>query len=498
MGGTGAKALIRVGVLATLARLLGPDEFGIMAAALLFTAFVQIVVRGGIGPVLVQLPQLTDAHVRTAFFINALFGLVLFVALWSFAAPISGTVFDMAALPEVLRAACWMVPFRTFSVIPEVLLQRDMKFKVLARAEVQAYAIGYGVVSISAALSGLGVWSLVLGHVGESIVKLILLLRARRHPVGWPEREALRVIAVLGGGFTLARFANFGALNGDTWAVGRILGETALGFYKYAYELAMLPGQLLGDVLDRVMFPALAKAQGDRDRLARAYRACLSLTLMLVGPISILMIVLADPIIRLFLGPQWLPVVVPFQILALVSVFRAGLKLSDSLARATGSVYRRSWRQGAYAVAVIGGAMFGSRFDLVGAAGGVALAVLFSFTLMLQLALSLMSLRFRNVIAVFARAVPLTLVTLCVALVLQNLLTPAGLSVFVFLAATTAGALAILLLSLWAWPGLMLGVDGRRALRLVVPALGSRAAGLTEHPAARRILGTDLTEDNTS
>jgi PST family polysaccharide transporter len=122
--------------------------------------------------------------------------------------------------------------------------------------------------------------------------------------------------------------------------------------------------------------------------------------------------VLAPEVVITLLGPRWADVIVPFQILASGMFFRASYKMSDSLARATGAVYRRAWRQAIYALAVVGGSWIGQNWGINGLSFGVLIALVVNFTLMSQLSLDLVGLSAWRFIEAHGRAVLIGLVTL--------------------------------------------------------------------------------------
>jgi len=253
---------------------------------------------------------------------------------------------------------------------------------------VASYLIGYGVVGVALALAGWGVWALVWANLAQASVNTLLLLLGRPPSFSlWPDRRSLAELTYFSGGFTIGRVANYLATQGDNLVTGRWLGAHALGIYGRAYQLMAVPSMLFGDVLDNVLFPSMARLQGEPARLGTAYIRGISLIALAMLPASVILVVLAPEFIRVVLGPRWDAVVVPFQILASCMLFRTSYKMSDSLSRATGSVYRRAWRQVIYAILVIVGAWIGHFWGVAGVAVAVSLALVVTFMSMAQLSL---------------------------------------------------------------------------------------------------------------
>ena len=163
--------------------------------------------------------------------------------------------------------------------------------------------------------------------------------------------------------------------------------------------------------MDQALFPAMAKVQEHREPLASAYRGAAAVVACVVLPISAGLWVLAPEIVAVILGPGWEGAIAPFGVLSLVVLFRATYKISDSLARATGAVYRRAWRQAVYAVAVVVFGALGQRYGLAGLATRVAVAITLNFLLMAYLSTRLAALSWRDIASAHLGALPAFLVT---------------------------------------------------------------------------------------
>jgi O-antigen/teichoic acid export membrane protein len=420
--GTGGQAIIQLGVLVVLARLLSPKEFGLVAAAQVIVAFATIFTQLGVGPAIVQRSKLELRHLRVAFTISCLLG-IAFTIIIALSSEVIAEFFRMPDLVPVIRLMSLAFLLKSLSVVPESLLKRELQFRKLAGIEILSLGLGFGGVGIGLALTGYGMWSLVIAYMVQYALTSLILLLVQPHPkIPSVERSALIELLTYGGGFTLGRIGNYLAGQGDNLVVGRALGADALGIYGRAYQLMVAPVMLLGQVLDRVLFPAMAKVQNQPERLGMAYQRGVSLIASVTLPLSAFLVIAAPEIIELLLGRGWDQVVLPFQILAVGTLFRTSYKMSDSLSRATGAVYRRAWRQGVYAFCVIGGAYIGSKWGLVGVSMGVLGAIIINFTLMAQLSLCLAHLSWRGFLTANAAALPLTTVVAVQSWFLMNFL----------------------------------------------------------------------------
>ncbi len=179
--GVGLRVVLQAIVLMLLARLLTAQDFGIVAAALVVVNLSALFAEVGIGPALVQIPDLTPEHVRSAFTTVVLLG----AALWGLLAWQAATVaawFGIAELTSVIPLMASVFFVRNLTV-GDWLLQRALGFRQLAILELQSYAVGFGLVSVALAASGVGVMAIVAGHVTQAVVRTVLLWVRAPHPV---------------------------------------------------------------------------------------------------------------------------------------------------------------------------------------------------------------------------------------------------------------------------------------------------------------------------
>src|SRR5437867_5693208 len=324
--------------------------------------------------------------------------------------------------------------------------------------EVSSFVVGYGVIGVTLALLGFGVWALVAAEMSKVALytAILLVVRPPRFTLR-PDRKAFAELMYYGSGFTVSKVANYLALQLDNVIVGRWLGAAALGFYGRAYELMAAAPSLLGEPVDKVLFPAMAARQGDVRAIASAYRRGVATMALITLPLSAVLLALAPEAIPALLGPQWMPVIVPFQMLTLGMFLRTSYRISDVVARATGAVYRRAWRQTVYMLCVIAGAWFGRHWGIAGVALGVLGALAVNYVLMAELGLRLARLSRRRFWAAHGPA----LLTAGVAGVLTwtpgALLRTWGLPPLAVLAAAAVLGLGGTLLLVWAAPRTFLG-----------------------------------------
>ena len=484
LSGTTAQSLLRMGVLAVTARLLTPADFGVVGVATIFVHFAVLFSQFGLGPALVQRPHIEERHIRTAFFVFTLSGLVIGLGVVA-AAPLIAGFFEMPRLTPILQVGAIAFPLQGLGAVPSAMLTRELQFRKLAAVNLASFILGSGVVGITLAFLGFGAWALLLALLSQYLIYLVLLLFAQPFPkLPQFEPNAFRELLYFGGGFTVARLLNYAAGHGDNLVVGRWLGPAALGFYGRAYQMLVFPVNLFGDTLDQVLFASMSRVQDDSQRLALAYKRGISLTALVYLPMSVGLIVLAPEVIYVVLGPAWEGILIPFQILAAGMIFRAN-KIDHTVARATGAVYRRAWRQGLYAAAVFAGAWIGQRWGITGVSVGVLIALALNFGLMIHLSLRLTSMSWRAYLAAFAPGSLLAAVTFVLVWASATGLRSLATLPVITLVGSSVITGVVLLLLLMLKPQLLLGPDAMWMLGTITKAVTHKVSAIRRRTAVK-------------
>lgn len=393
VGGAMSQTVIKLVVLAVLARILTPAEFGLIALSMMLGTLILMVCRIGFGPALVQLPQLSQAHITAAMTlaipISALAagGMVL-------AAPQIAAFFDQPDLVPLLYLNA-LIPFMLgIAQVPESLLQRDLKFKTLTLLDGFSFMFGYGAVSIAMALMGFGAISVIYGLVAQDALRTILLFSIRfvRPGRGFGLSD-VRGLLRFGFGLSLVQATNMAAYQLDNLVVSKMLGTQALGFYSRAYQVITVPTKLIGNSLIKALFPAMSLIQSDTERFERGFARALGGSAVISVPASVFLFIFAPEIILVMLGDQWGQAVLPFQILSLAILFRVGHKVCEAAIRAKGAVYRLWTRQAFFALSVLAFAYIGQSAGIAGVAFGVLFACALNFAVLLVLTRQLIGVR---------------------------------------------------------------------------------------------------------
>ncbi len=440
------KALLSLLVLALLARLLTPVDFGLIGIAWIF---IMLGARFGlalVGPAIVQRAELTDGHIQVGVALSIIIAITMTALAWLLA-PSIGAFFSEPAAARVLQVLSVIFIIEGVGSVPVHLLRRDLRFRELNTADLLAYAIGYGVTAVTLALQGFGVWSLVWGEIMHKAVYTIVALCYTHRLVypRWATREATELL-FMGAGFSLARSFEFIARQGGYFVVGRWLGATSLGYFTRANKLVVAPRNYFNHALFQVLFPAMSQRQQGTARLATIYQHGIEILALLALLVSVLLFLCAPEIVSVILGAQWGPVVVLLQILAFAVLFQMCDVLNLAAISALGAVYRQASRQALHAVLVVGGAWFASRWGLETVVVAIVAAQIIASLLLAQLTLSLLDISWRQLLRRLAPALWVGVwVVLPLWLVVQQTRTlslPVGVLLFIEVVVWIASAIA--------------------------------------------------------
>jgi lipopolysaccharide exporter len=336
---TMTNVTFNLGYTALMARLLTPSAFGLIAMAQIATRFLSYFAQLGVGPALVQKPDLAESDIRAALTLSVTVNTLLFALMWLLA-PLASDFFGNPDVTAILRALSAAFLFSGVSVISIGLLRRRLMFKQLAMVEIASYILGYGFVGIGSALYGLGVWSLVFAAIGQEVVTLAFGYAFTRHCLrpafSWHD---IRHFLNYGSKYSVIGFLEYIGANLDSLLVGRLLGETMLGFYNRAQTLVKLPMHHVGNAIARVLFPVLSSAQADKQKMAHAYLAGWVVIGSLAASISLALIPAASDATLTLLGSQWKAVIPIVQIAALAVPFAFLTVLSGSVCDAQGLLW---------------------------------------------------------------------------------------------------------------------------------------------------------------
>ncbi len=311
-----------------LIRLLTPDDYGLMAMTMAFIGIFALMGDFGIGKAIIQAKELSTTQLRQAFTVNILSCLTFF-ALFMTVAPAIASFFDEPKITILIQTVACQHLIMIFHTLPFALSSRRMLFK--EREKVQFYtAVLTSVATIAMAAAGLGVWALILGHLFMRLVLAIgynLIAPCWVWPAlnfqGFARMAGFSGIATVND--VLRYFVNIFASIG----IGRLLTKVDLGVFSVARNLANLPSDKIGELLNHLGLSSFAKLQNEPATAGQYLHKSAQLAGLVLFPMYFGMCAVAPELIPLVLSDKWSVAIVPFQILCLASPLRM---LSEMLA----------------------------------------------------------------------------------------------------------------------------------------------------------------------
>ncbi len=319
MGNVAFRRLINFVVFAALARLLLPEDFGLIAYAGVVIAISETLVDQGLGVAITQREDLEQRHINAAFWMNVAAGVFFAAAIYASADWLAVT-FRAPDLGPVLQALSVVLVLRGAIVVQTALLRRRFRFKAIAGVSVASSVIG-GIVVLVAALQGMGVWSLVLQQITQAVVELVLVSSVARWAPNFSfDWEAAKELASFSMNVLGASLLTVVSRRFDDFLIGYVLGSEALGYYTIAYRVLQLGTQFLVSSTNQVALSSFSRLQSDPHRLKDAFLTAIRLSATVAAPAFVGLSVLAPEVVQTVFGPGWEPSIPVLRLLALVGI----------------------------------------------------------------------------------------------------------------------------------------------------------------------------------
>lgn len=321
-----------------LARLLLPEHFGIVGMAVVFTSVISVLGEMGLSAALIRSrdDEISEKHFHTAFWASIAFNLLIYLIIALGLSPFAAWFYEEDILRLVLPVLGLSVLIMPFSLIPRIILTRSLNFKRLNLIQIIPTIIS-GAISITMALMGFGVWSIVVHGVAAAALTVpVYWLSVSWRPKPVFSKQALRQILGFGVYDTMQNTLVTLTKNIDYLIIGKIVGAAPLGFYTLAFTLTDTFRQQIMGVLNKVMFPIYGKVQTDIPKVKKYYLSVVRLNTAVTAGVMMVLFLYAEPIIHILFGERWLPAVFPIKMMAIASVIHAIGGTSASVLKALG------------------------------------------------------------------------------------------------------------------------------------------------------------------
>ncbi|WP_426416871.1 lipopolysaccharide biosynthesis protein [Aestuariirhabdus sp. LZHN29] len=394
LGSVGSKAINFV-VFILLARMLAPENFGLMAILTLVGGALRIFVQLGIGAALVHAREMSPRLVGSGFATNIIVGLLM--ALLFFC--LSSIISDFYSNPEIARFVVLYAPILvlfSLSVVPMALLQKAGRFKAISSVELSAQ-LSAGVVGVLMALSHplQGTYALIgMAYCYTGLVSLMSLFLTRKEMAIAFDRESFSYLVGYVRYLIGSRFLNYGVANVDKLVVSKLVDSATFGLYSMAYRIVSLLPEIVSLAVNRVLFSRYSQLQDDHAAVRKLHIAAVKCVALICFPFSFALITLADPIVRVLLGDAWSGMVYMLQLLAIITLLQPITILNGAIYLSQGRTRLQFFVGLFIKSANILGILIGSLWGIEGVFAGMVATMLMSLVPSLHFSGKSIGLRF--------------------------------------------------------------------------------------------------------
>lgn len=304
-----------------MARLLSPSDFGIAVLPAVFIAVAQVFIDSGFALALIRKPEVTEEDLSTSFYYSLAVGISLYVVMF-LSAPLIAKFYDAQILTPLIRVSTLTFVWNPLLTPQNVILNRKLDFKTPARITITNRIVA-GVVGITVAYCGFGIWALIASTITASILGLIQTWIA----VKWTPKErwsndSFRYLwsfgnKMIGSGLLRTLYANLVPV-----LLGKFAGTAQLGIYNRAAQFASLPSSNLTGIINTVTYPVLSKIVDDTEVLRRNFIKMVKASSFVVFPLMLLMSALSEPIITTLITEKWIECVPVLQLMCFTYMFQ--------------------------------------------------------------------------------------------------------------------------------------------------------------------------------
>jgi O-antigen/teichoic acid export membrane protein len=319
-----------------LARLLAPEDFGLLALIMVFIAIASVFVRSGLKTALVQKKDASSLDFSTVFWLSLTIAAVMYLILF-FAAPLIANFYENEKLIPVVRVLGLTLFFGAFNSVQEAYIQKHFLFKKLFFRSL-AVIIPSGIFGISLAYFDFGVWALVWQQLVNAFLMCVFML----FMVPWrPAFEfsfaGAKKLFNFSYKLLLSSLLDTAYHNLVNLIIGKFFSPATLGFYNRGQQFPGLIVENVNSSINAVLFPALANVQDNIPQLKQKMRKCIKISCFVIFPLMAILAASAAPTVEFVLGEKWLPCVIFLQIICFVYALRplhtANLTAINSLGR---------------------------------------------------------------------------------------------------------------------------------------------------------------------
>ena len=349
-----------------VARLLTPYDYGIIGIASLYVNLAMYVSQAGVSDAIIALRDLTRRQIAELNTLALFLGMGLVGLQCALALPIA-RFFSAPPLTGVLVASSIIYLFNGFQVVPRALLQKELRFKLIATIET-VRTFFQVIATVIFAWLNFRYWSVVLGYIVATATVGILTLYWKRHEFARPQMNQLRRELKFSRQVILSRVAWYAYENADFGVAGRVLGEVPLGNYTVAWNISSAPLEKIANLVTGVTPAYFSAVQTDKGELRRYLLRLTEILSFVTVPASIGLALVADYVVPALLGPKWMGVIGPLRLLGVFVATRSLTTFLPNLLTAVGDTAFVMWAMIGSAITMPVAFLIGSKWGTTGIA----------------------------------------------------------------------------------------------------------------------------------
>jgi len=303
-----------------LARLLLPEEFGILGLISVFIAFSMVFIDSGFSFALIRKKEVDNKELDTIFWFNLIISFFFYGILWV-ASPLIARFYNQPELVSIIKVISLNLIINAIGSIQQVNLQRNLQFKQLTIAGVASKILS-GIITIYLAIKGFGVWSLVAQQLSMNLFRVCLLLVFNKFvPAFVFSKSTFKKLFSFSSKLLYGGIINSITSNIYPLVIGKFYTVSDVGYFNRAKTLQQLPVNTFTRIIQQVSLPSFSKIQDEEERFKLAYQKAMKMSVFVIAIPLIILIVAAYPLIEFLITDKWLPAADMLRILAIGGIF---------------------------------------------------------------------------------------------------------------------------------------------------------------------------------
>lgn len=318
-----------------IARLVTPNEYGLIAMLTIFMAIAQAFIDSGFGNALIQKKDRNEIDYSTVFYFNIVISILLYGILYV-CVPLIASFYSQPELTSVTRWIGLNLIFISLSIVQRTRLNVDLNFKLQAKVSLAAVIIS-GIIGITLAYNGYGVWALVSQNLLNNLLSTIFLwVAAKWKPLLTFSMDSFKKLFSFGSKLLASGLLHTVYLNLYSLVIGKFYNAADVGFYNRAYTISQYPSTNIVSIITRAIYPVQCAHQDDDNWLEGHFLSYLRMGCFIVFPLMALLAVISRPLVLLVLTEKWLPAADLISILSLAYMWYPVMVINNQMLNVKG------------------------------------------------------------------------------------------------------------------------------------------------------------------